>query len=170
MKKKKNLQTNQYVTFRLGNDVYALDVGNAREIVEFTTIVKIPQTRPWIRGIINLRGEVLPVLDLKLKFGGGLTEQTIDSCIIVIETCHQQESTVIGVLADAVNEVFELKPEELEPPPKVGTSIAAQYIRGVGRRDDQLFIVLEASKVFSQNELEMAQSASAQSSNNATTD
>ena len=155
--KKMALRTNQYVTFRLGEEVFALDVGNAREIVEFSTIVKIPQTKEWVRGIINLRGEVLPVLDLKLKFGMGMTEQTVDSCIIVIETKHNKDELVIGVLADAVNEVFEMPPEALEPPPKVGTSVAANFIRGVGRRNDQLFIVLEAGKVFSSVELEIAQ-------------
>ncbi len=152
-------KTNQYLSFKLGNEIYALDVGNAREIVECSLITQIPKMPPWIRGVINLRGTVVPVLDLKRKFEMGQTEQTVNTCVIIVESILDGEMFVIGVLADAVQEVFELESSKIEPPPKFGSKVSTRYLKGMGRRGDMLFIVLDAEKVFSGAELAEAQEA-----------
>ncbi len=150
-------KTNQYLTFRLGHEVYALDVGNAREIVERTLITRIPKTPVWIRGVINLRGTVVPVLDLKLKFGMGATTETVDTCVILVESILDGEVFFVGLLADGVQEVFELEASKIEPPPRFGSKVAMQYVRGMGRRGDQLFIVLDAERLFCGAEIAEAQ-------------
>jgi purine-binding chemotaxis protein CheW len=156
------VKTNQYLTFRLGGEVYALDVGNAREIVEKTAITAIPKTPPWVRGVINLRGSVVPVLDLKLKLNMGATENTLSTCVIIVEFLLEGELSVVGILADSVVEVFDLGTAKIEPPPKFGTRLSTEYIRGVGRRGEQLYIVLDADRIFSDFEFEEAQSLAEQ--------
>lgn len=153
-------KTNQYLTFKLGAEVYAFDVGNAREILECTSITQIPKTPAWIRGVINLRGNVVPVLDMKLKFEMGRTEQTVNTCVIVVESLLDGDKFVVGILADSVQEVFELDTAHLEPPPKFGARIATKYIRGMGRRGNELFIILDAERVFSGDEMNEVQAAS----------
>jgi len=150
------LRTNQYLTFRLGEEFYAFDVGNAREILEYSTITQIPNTPPWIRGVINLRGNVVPVLDLRLKFGMGNTEKSKSTCIIVVEFMLNSELFVVGILADSVLEVFEMEQKQIEPPPKFGVKLSTHYIRGIGRRADKMFIILVAERIFSEAELSQA--------------
>lgn len=150
------VQTNQFLTFKLGPEVYALDVGNAREILEYGSVTRIPKTPEWIRGVINLRGAVVPVMDLKRKFGMGATERTTAACIIILEVPGDGDLTVMGVLADSVQEVFELDPKQIEPPPKFGARVSTEYLRGMGRRGDTLFIVLDPERVFSDSELQSA--------------
>ncbi len=147
------IKTNQYLSFRLGAESYAIDVANAREIVECCGISQIPDMPDWIRGVINLRGSVLPVLDLKQKFGMGLTEQTKHTCIIVVEIVLEGDPFIIGVLADAVQEVFELAPSEIEPPPRFGTRISTAYLRGVSRRNERFYIILDADRIFTSGDL-----------------
>lgn len=149
-------QTNQYLTFKLGPEVYALDVGSARQIVEFSLITQIPKTPPWIRGVINLRGTVVPVLDLKLKFELGVTERTVNTCVIIVEVPSEGDTLVVGVLTDAVQEVFELEASRIEPPPRFGVRVSTEYLRGMGRRGDELFIILDPMKIFSAGDLERA--------------
>lgn len=156
MKTSRITQTNQYLTFKLGPEVYALDVGNAREILEYGAITRIPKTPEWIRGVLNLRGAVVPVIDLKLKFGMGATERTTAACVIILEVPGDGDVTVMGVLADSVQEVFELDPKQIEPPPKFGSRVSTDYLRGMGRRGDNLFIVLDPERVFSDSELSTA--------------
>ncbi len=152
-------RTNQYLTFKLGPEVYAIDVGSARQIVEFSLITQIPKTPPWIRGVINLRGTVVPVLDLKLKFELGVTERSVNTCVIIIEVASEGDTLVVGVLTDGVQEVFELEASQIEPPPRFGMRVSTEYLRGMGRRGDQLFIILDPQKIFSAGELERAADA-----------
>lgn len=146
-------RTNQYLTFKLGPEVYALDVASARQIVEFTLITQIPGTPPWVRGVINLRGTVVPVLDLKMKFDLGTTERTVNTCVIIVEFTVDDEVFVVGMLTDSVQEVFELDAGQIEPPPKFGTRVSTEYVRGMGRRDDNLFIILDPQRIFAAGEL-----------------
>ena len=141
--------THQYVTFRLDDETYALDVGNAREIVEAPRLTRMPNAPAWIRGVMNLRGSVVPVIDLKQKFDMGTTEITRHSCVLLVEFMLNEEPFVIGVLVDAVLEVFELAPETIEPPPKFGARYSQKYLRGMGRRNNRVFVILDADKVFS---------------------
>ena len=101
--------------------MFALDVAKVREVLDFTTITKIPRTPEFMRGVINLRGNVVPVVDLRLGFGMSKTEKTVNTCIIVVEVELEGESTVIGALADSVEEVIDLEPDQIEPPPRIGT-------------------------------------------------
>jgi purine-binding chemotaxis protein CheW len=148
--------TNQYLTFRLNGEVYAIDVGNAREIVGVPRLTRMPGTPSWIRGVMNLRGSVVPVVDLKHKFDMGQTEVTKDACILVVEFQVDGQPYVIGLLVDAVVEVFELNPDAIEEPPRFGTRYSPRYIKGMGRRGDVVFVVLDADKVLSESEVTVA--------------
>ncbi len=151
--------TRQYLTFQLGEEVFALDVSNVREILEFATITRVPKTPEFMRGVINLRGSVVPVLDMRLKFGLSKTEKTVDTCIIVVEVLFEGENTIIGALVDSVQEVFELEPDQIEPAPKIGTQLRTEFIKGMGKRDDHFIILLDIDKVFSSEELTIARGA-----------
>jgi purine-binding chemotaxis protein CheW len=148
--------TTQYLTFQLGEEVFALGVSNVREILEFTTVTKVPKTPEFMRGVINLRGSVVPVLDMRLKFGLTRTEKTVDTCIIVVEVSFEGENTIIGALVDSVQEVFDLEPDQVEPAPKIGTQLKTEFIKGMGKRDDHFIIILDIDKVFSSEELAVA--------------
>ena len=145
--------TKQYLTFQLGEEVFAVDVSHVREILEFTTVTKVPRTPDYMRGVINLRGSVVPVLDMRLKFGLSRTEKTVDTCIIVVEVFFEDESTIIGALVDSVQEVLELEPDQIEPAPRIGTQLKTEFIKGMGKRDDRFIILLDIDKVFSSEEL-----------------
>jgi len=145
--------TRQYLTFQLGEEVFALDVSHVREILEFTTVTKVPKTPDYMRGVINLRGSVVPVLDMRLKFGLTEIEKTVNTCIIVVEVSCEGETTVIGALVNSVQEVFELEQDQIEPAPKIGTQLKTGFVKGMGKKDDRFVIILDIDKVFSSEEL-----------------
>jgi purine-binding chemotaxis protein CheW len=149
--------TNQYLTFKLGDEVFALDISKVREVLDFTTVTKVPQTPDFMRGVINLRGNVVPVVDMRLKFGLPQTEKTVNTCVIITEIEVDGETTVVGAMADSVQEVLDLEPNEIEPPPKIGTKLNTDFIHGMGKRDDQFIMILNIDKVFSSDELAIAQ-------------
>jgi purine-binding chemotaxis protein CheW len=140
---------NHYVVFRLGEEVYGLDVANAREIVEVPKLTPIPSVPEWIRGVVNLRGGVVPVIDMKMKFSMGRTEASASSCVLIVEFEGGEEDFVVGVLADRVLDVLELADSAVEPPPKFGARFSKAYLRGLGRKGDLLFVIIDAPKVFS---------------------
>lgn len=152
-------ETTQYLTFRLGEEIFALDISKVREVLDFTNITKVPRTPDFMRGVINLRGNVVPVVDMRLKFGMTRTEQTVNTCIIIVEISLEGETTVLGALTDAVQEVIELGPEQIEPAPRIGTRLRTEFIKGMGKRDDQFIIILDIDKVFSSDELSLVQDA-----------
>src|SRR5579872_4322591 len=145
--------TRQYLTFRLGGEIFAIDVAKVREVLDFTTITKIPRTPEFMSGVINLRGNVVPVVDLRLCFEMSKTEKTVNTCIVVVEMLVDGESTVIGALADSVEEVIDLEPENIQPPPRIGTKVRTDFIKGMGKRDSQLIMILDIDRVFSAEEL-----------------
>lgn len=146
-------ETVQYLTFKLADEIFAFDVAKVREILEITSITKIPQTPEFMRGVINLRGNVVPVIDLRLNFGMQRTEQTINTCIIVVEVTLEGEVLVLGVLADSVQEVVEMEPNRIEPPPRLGTRLNTEFIRGMGKIDNEFVMILDIDKVFSAEDL-----------------
>ena len=160
-------ETRQYLTFNLGEESFALDVAHVREILEFTTVTKIPQTPEFMRGVINLRGSVVPVMDMRVKFNLSMVEKTVDTCIIVVEVSLGEETTILGALVDSVQEVFELEPDQIEPAPKIGTGFKTEFIKGMGKRDDRFIIILDIDRVFSEDELEIADMTIASVSENA---
>jgi purine-binding chemotaxis protein CheW len=150
-------ETRQYLTFKLDSEVYAIDVAQVREILEVSGITRVPQTPPYMRGVINLRGSVVPVMDLRLKFGMSETLQTINTCIVVVEAFFEGETLVVGALADSVQEVFELEPAQIEPPPRMGTRLNTEFIRGMGNHEGQFIMILDIDKVFSMEDMTLLQ-------------
>ncbi|GFO70180.1 chemotaxis protein CheW [Geomonas limicola] len=143
----------QYLTFRLGEETFALDVAEVREILDFTTVTKVPRTPSFMRGVINLRGSVVPVMDLRLKFGMSATEQTVNSCVIVVELTIEDDQVVVGVLADAVQEVIDLEPEQVEPAPRIGTRLNMEFIVGMGKHNGGFMMILDLDKIFQSSDL-----------------
>src|ERR1051325_902002 len=124
-------EVRQYLTFKLDNEVFALDVATVREVLDFTTVTKIPRTPEFMRGVINLRGSVVPVVDLRLAFGMSATEKTVNTCIVVMEVRLENETSIFGALADSVEEVIDLEPDQIEPSPNIDTSTKTDFIRGL---------------------------------------
>lgn len=149
-------ETSQYLTFKLEDEVFALDISKVREVLDFTNVAKVPQTPDFMLGVINLRGSVVPVVDMRLKFGMSRTEKTVNTCIIIVEVEIDGETTVLGALADSVQEVMDLDPDQIEPAPRIGTRLKTVFIKGMGKRDNQFVIILDIDKVFSADELAMA--------------
>jgi purine-binding chemotaxis protein CheW len=145
--------TRQYLTFQLGEEVFAIDVANVREILEFNSVTRVPRSPEYMRGVINLRGSVVPVFDMRLKFGMDRTERTINTCIVVVEVSYEGEDIIIGALVDSVQEVFELEADQIEPAPKIGTHLRTEFIKGMGKKDEMFIIILDIDKVFSVEEI-----------------
>ena len=143
----------QYLTFRLEEEVFALDISQVREVLDFTAITKVPRTQEFMRGVINLRGSVVPVVDMRLKFGMTRTEQTLSTCIIIVEISVEGERLVLGALADSVQEVIELGPGQIEPAPRIGARFDTEFIKGMGKRDEEFIIILDIDRIFSAGEL-----------------
>jgi purine-binding chemotaxis protein CheW len=156
------VSTTQYLTFKLDDEVFALDIAKVREVLDFTAITKVPRTPEFMRGVINLRGSVVPVVDLRLKFGLKKTEKTVNTCIIIVEVSVDGDTVVLGALADSVQEVIELGSENIEPAPKIGTRLRTEFIKGMGRRNDRFSIILDINKVFSLDELALVQTGQAE--------
>jgi len=152
-------ETTQYLTFRLEDEVFALEISKVREVLDFTAITKVPRTPEFMRGVINLRGNVVPVVDMRLKFGMTKTEKTVNTCIIIVEIALDGDTTVLGALADSVQEVVDLEAGQIEPPPKIGTRLRTEFIRGMGKRDEHFIIILDIDRVFSAGELSLVQDA-----------
>ncbi len=146
-------ETRQYLTFKLGNEIFATDVAKVREVLDLTTITEIPRTPEFMAGVINLRGSVVPVVDLRLCFEMSKTENTRNTCIVVVEVLLENESTIIGALTDSVEEVIDLEPNQIQPAPRIGTQIKTDFIKGMGKRDTQFIIILDIDRVFSSEEL-----------------
>ncbi len=147
----------QYLTFKLDDEIFAFDISKVREVLDFTTVARVPKTPEFMRGVINLRGSVVAVVDLRLKFGMSKTQKTVNTCIIISEVTVDGETTVLGALADSVQEVMDLDAEHISAPPKIGTSLNTEFIKGMGRHNDQFIIILDIDKVFSTHELAAVQ-------------
>ena len=155
-------QTTQYLTFKLSDEVFALDISKVREVLDFTTVTKVPRTPEFMRGVINLRGSVVPVVDLRLKFGMSRTENGVNTCVIITEVTVDGDTTVLGALADSVQEVLDLEPGSIAPAPRIGTKLRTEFIKGMGKRDERFIIILDVDKVFSSDELSIIQTDQAE--------
>ena len=150
-------EATQYLTFKLEDEVFALDISKVREVLDFTTITKVPRTPEFMRGVINLRGSVVPVVDMRLKFGMSRTERSVNTCIIIVEVDVDGEKLVLGTLADSVQEVLDLGPDQIEPAPRIGTRLKTEFIKGMGKRESDFIIILDIDKIFSTEELTLTQ-------------
>jgi purine-binding chemotaxis protein CheW len=151
------VSTTQYLTYKLDDEVFAFDISKVREVLDFPTITKVPRTPEFMRGVINLRGSVVPVVDLRLKFGMTKTEKTVNTCIIITEVLIEGETAILGVLADSVQEVLDIEAGNIEPAPKIGTRIRTDFIRGMGKHNERFIIILDIDQVFSTEELALVQ-------------
>lgn len=153
-------QTTQYLTFELDEEVFAFEISRVREVLEYGKVTKVPQTPDMLKGVINLRGSVVPVIDLRVKFGMTEAEQTINTVTIITEIQVDQELCVMGTLVDSVKEVIDLTAEDIDPPPKIGTKLKTDFILGMGKKNDQFIIILDIEKIFNSSEFEAALSLS----------
>jgi purine-binding chemotaxis protein CheW len=146
---------NQYLTFVLGRETFALGILAIKEILEYSEPTEIPMMPAFIRGVVNLRGAAVPVVDLCARFGRPSTPVTKKTCVVIVETRVGEESHVIGVVVDAVNEVLEIPDGDIEPPPSFGASIRAEFIRGMGKVRGKFVIILDVDRVLCVEEMEM---------------
>jgi purine-binding chemotaxis protein CheW len=150
----------QYLGFYIGGEEYAIGILRVREILEYDTATRIPGTPPSIRGVINLRGSVVPVVDLAVKFGLPESVVTKRTCIVVVELDLEGERTVMGVMADSVSQVMDLGAEDIEPPPTFGTRVHVDYLRGMGKAGKRFILLLDIDRVLSATELQEAAAVS----------
>lgn len=145
----------QYLTFVLGGEVYALGILNIKEIIDYGNLTEVPMMPAFVRGVINLRGSVVPVIDLLTRFGKGNTQIAKRTGIVIVETAHEEEvgHQDIGIIVDAVNEVIDIAEQEIEPPPSFGVGIRPDFISGMAKRDGRFVILLNVASVLSVGEM-----------------
>lgn len=146
-------QSGSYLTFKLDGEFFAIPVGHVIEIIEVTQITKIPQTSEYIRGVTNLRGSVLPVIETRTKFGLDQIQDTIDTCIIVLTVMYEKEEIQLGIVVDQVVEVSEFDYTQIKPKPSIGRKYSNEYITGIAHSDDAFVLILNINKVFSTEEI-----------------
>ena len=145
--------TRQYLSFKLCGEEFALDIAKVREVLDYPKITRVPQTPDFVRGVINLRGAVVPVVDLNKKFKIEETQQTVNTRVIIGEVEVDGDTIVLGVPADSVHEVMEIEPTNIEPAPRIGTRLNTEFLKGMGKRDEEFILILDIDKVFSAEEL-----------------
>ncbi len=143
----------QFLTFVLGGEMYAVGILRIKEIIEFGALTAVPMMPSFIRGVINLRGAVVPVVDLTARFGGGPTKIGRRTCIVIIEIEADGESQVVGILVDAVNEVLDIADSDIEPAPSFGTRIRPDFVAGMGKVAGSFVILLDVSRVLAVDEM-----------------
>ncbi len=151
----------QYLSFDVAGTGYGLPILAVKEILQYEEPTRVPGAPPSVRGVINVRGAVVPVLDLAVKFGRGETAPTKRTCILVVEAQASGERLTLGVLADAVSEVLDLPPDAVEPPPAFGTGVRLDYLTGMGKVGKGFVLLLDVDRVVSASEADLAQQAAA---------
>ncbi len=143
----------QYLTFNLAGEEYAISILRIKEIIEYDQITKVPRMPGWVRGVINLRGSVVPVIDLAVKFAMEETKVSPLCCIIIIELEIDGEPIVMGVMAESVSQVVDLSPEDIQAPPAFGTRLRADFLLGMGRLEKKFALILDIDRILSTEEL-----------------
>lgn len=151
------IDQHQYLTFMLGGEVYAMGILAIKEIIEYGSLTEVPRMPSFIRGVINLRGAVVPVIDLSARFGKATTTVTRRTCVVIVEVASgrvtEAETQVVGVMVDAVNAVLEIPQNEIEPPPSFGANIRADFMTGMGKVNGKFVIILNIHHVLSVDEM-----------------
>ncbi|HPF93502.1 MAG TPA: chemotaxis protein CheW, partial [Tenuifilaceae bacterium] len=140
---------NSYLSFKLGEEEFAAHVGKVLNILEMTKITEVPKAPEYMKGVINLRGTVLPVIDTRIKFGMTPTEYTTNTCIIVLDIEVDNETIQVGALVDAVQAVLEIDKTKIMPPPSIGSKYRSEFIEGVASIDEKFIMILNMDAVFS---------------------
>jgi purine-binding chemotaxis protein CheW len=146
-------EAQQVLTFHIGGDTYAIDILRVREIVEYQTVTRVPTAPAWIRGVVNLRGSVVPALDLAVKLGLPGAPVGRRTCIVLVEVELQGEETVLGIIADAVDQVVDLSPADVQPPPSFGARVHPDYLLGLAKLDSRLALLLDIDRILTTDEL-----------------
>lgn len=152
-------ETNQYLTFKLDQEMFAINVVQVKEVLDISVITRVPRAPEFMRGVINVRGSVVPVMDLKMKLGMKMSEKTINSRIVVIELSIDGDRIVLGALADSVHDVMDIETENIEAPPGIGARWKTEVIRGIGKSDGDFIIILDIDRIVSASELTIIQEA-----------
>jgi purine-binding chemotaxis protein CheW len=161
-------EANQYLTFTLGGEMFAVGILNVKEIIEYGSLTEIPMMPAFIRGVINLRGAVVPVIDLSARFGGKTAEVARRTCIVIVEVQQEEGRHDIGIMVDAVSEVLEIAGSEIEPAPAFGAKIRADFIAGMGKVNGKFVIILDIMRVLSVDEMAAVASIGESSASQAT--
>jgi len=143
----------QYLTFMLDAEVFAINILNIKEIIEYGQLTEVPRMPGFIRGVINLRGSVVPVIDLSARFGKSSSEITRKTCVVIIEVMHEDEQHTVGVMVDAVNAVLDIEASQIEPAPSFGANIRNDFIQGMGKVENKFVIILDVNYVLSMDEM-----------------
>ncbi len=153
-------ETSQYLTFTLDKEYFAIEINKVSEVLDYIKITKVPRVPDFILGVINLRGKVLPVIDLRLKLGLQAGDQTQDTCIIIAEAIMEEKTTKIGVVTDSVEDVIGFSQDQIDLPPKLGLRLSSEFISGIGKQDqnDNFVIILNIDRVFSESMFDFYQS------------
>jgi len=153
------IQTDQYLTFTLAEETFAIEIVKVREVIDYVHVTRVPRMPAFLRGVINLRGSVVPVIDLRLILGMNCVEKTRDTCVIIAEVRMDGESLHLGMLADSVQEVIDIDPSQIDPPPRLGSMLNTEFIRGMGKREEGFFIILNIDRVLSGDEMACIEAA-----------
>ena len=153
MDAKHSVERSQYLTFFLGGDEYAVGILKVREVLEYDTITRVPSVPACISGVINLRGSVVPVVDLAVKLGMSATQITRLTCIVIVEVDTDEGRTVMGLIADSVSQVIDLAPEDIEPPPSFGTRIRVDFLLGMGKLGKKFALLIDIDRLLAATEL-----------------
>ncbi len=143
----------QYLTFALDDEVFAMDIRTVREIIQYGPMTTVPLMPSFVRGVINLRGAVVPVIDLQARFGRPAARIGTKTCIVIVDSVRDDERIELGLLVDAVSEVIEITAEHIEPPPNFGTAVRRDFIRGMGKVANRFVILLEPDRAFDVEEM-----------------
>ena len=143
----------QFLTFTLGKEVFAMDIRTVREIIQHGPMTTVPLMPGFVRGVINLRGAVVPVIDLQARFGRVPAIVGKKTCIVIFDSVRDGERVELGLMVDAVSEVIDIAPDQIEPPPNFGTSVRRDFIQGMGKVDNRFVVILEPDKAFDVNEM-----------------
>ncbi|MBZ5523653.1 MAG: chemotaxis protein CheW [Acidobacteriia bacterium] len=147
------IEQQQYLTFFLAGEEYAISILKVKEIIEYHTVTSVPKTPQWIRGVINLRGAVVPVVDLAVKFGIEERPVTRTTCIVIIEGCFEDQTATMGVIADAVSQVIDLSEGDIHEPPSFGTRVRVDYLLGVAPLGKKFALLLDVDRVLSSDDV-----------------
>jgi len=142
-----------YLTFKLDDELFAVSVSQVLEILELKPITKVPKSPRFMKGVVNLRGNILPVIDTRNKFGMTDTEFSIDTCIVVLNINTGRDLILVGALVDSVQEVIEISEESIQPSPTIGINYREEFIKGMGKINDVFIMILDVDKVFTADEL-----------------
>lgn len=151
-----------YLTFKLGQETFGANVSRILNILEMTKITKVPKSPSYMKGVINLRGAVLPLIDTRIKFDLGETEYTTNTCILVLDIDISGESVHVGALVDSVLEVIEIDDNQIQPPPSIGSKYKSEFIEGVAKINDEFIMLLNMDMIFSTQEVSLLKESSSE--------